>query len=136
MRLKLVIANFKRIIDQFFGLHDIKDCNSGSTGKVISTKSGSQHAEPWFKFRTDQYSTNRESISHSFGYRNNIRFYISILMCEKHSAPSVSRLNFVKNQNRFIPVSYTHLRAHETRHDLVCRLLLEKKKKKKKKKYI
>src|SRR5450756_2111940 len=30
---------------------------------------------------------------------------------------------------RQIPVSYTHLRAHETRHDLVCRLLLEKKKK-------
>ena len=29
-----------------------------------------------------------------------------------------------------MPVSYTHLRAHETRHDLVCRLLLEKKKKK------
>src|SRR5665648_1159651 len=29
------------------------------------------------------------------------------------------------------PVSYTHLRAHETRHDLVCRLLLEKKKKQK-----
>ena len=26
------------------------------------------------------------------------------------------------------PVSYTHLRAHETRHDLVCRLLLEKNK--------
>src|SRR5450756_3186262 len=24
-----------------------------------------------------------------------------------------------------VPVSYTHLRAHETRHDLVCRLLLE-----------
>src|SRR5450756_2118800 len=27
------------------------------------------------------------------------------------------------------PVTYTHLRAHETRHDLVCRLLLEKQKK-------
>ena len=27
------------------------------------------------------------------------------------------------------PVSYTHLRAHETRSNLVCRLLLEKKKK-------
>ena len=27
-----------------------------------------------------------------------------------------------------VPVSYTHLRAHETRHDIVCRLLLEKKK--------
>src|SRR5450756_2826385 len=33
-------------------------------------------------------------------------------------------------RRRFMPVSYTHLRAHETRHDLVCRLLLEKKKKK------
>src|SRR5665648_1227841 len=31
---------------------------------------------------------------------------------------------------RLYPVSYTHLRAHETRHDLVCRLLLEKKNKK------
>src|SRR5450756_1068840 len=30
--------------------------------------------------------------------------------------------------NSIVPVSYTHLRAHETRHDLVCRLLLEKKK--------
>src|SRR5660398_297603 len=27
------------------------------------------------------------------------------------------------------PVSYTHLRAHETKANLVCRLLLEKKKK-------
>ena len=33
--------------------------------------------------------------------------------------------DFVSDDN---PVSYTHLRAHETRHDLVCRLLLEKKK--------
>ena len=34
--------------------------------------------------------------------------------------------------NRFTikAVSYTHLRAHETCADLVCRLLLEKKKKK------
>ena len=29
-----------------------------------------------------------------------------------------------------MPVSYTHLRAHETKANLVCRLLLEKKKKK------
>ena len=33
-----------------------------------------------------------------------------------------------------LPVSYTHLRAHETVLDLVCRLLLEKKKENKKKK--
>src|SRR5450759_5923670 len=35
----------------------------------------------------------------------------------------------VELAHRLEPVSYTHLRAHETRHDLVCRLLLEKKKK-------
>ena len=29
---------------------------------------------------------------------------------------------------KYRPVSYTHLRAHETVLDLVCRLLLEKKK--------
>ena len=34
-------------------------------------------------------------------------------------------------QNRDNAVSYTHLRAHETGRNLVCRLLLEKKKKKK-----
>src|SRR5450756_3080609 len=47
----------------------------------------------------------------------------------KHLSPMVPIL-----ENRMTcirTVSYTHLRAHETRHDLVCRLLLEKKKKKK-----
>ena len=34
------------------------------------------------------------------------------------------------------PVSYTHLRAHETPEQLVCRLLLEKKKKIKEKQEI
>src|SRR5678816_3893311 len=34
-------------------------------------------------------------------------------------------------KDSIIPVSYTHLRAHETPEHLVCRLLLEKKKKKK-----
>ena len=34
----------------------------------------------------------------------------------------------VFQMDRWAPVSYTHLRAHETVLDLVCRLLLEKKK--------
>src|SRR5678815_5971750 len=42
-----------------------------------------------------------------------------------HDLPSVGE--------RAVPVSYTHLRAHETPEHLVCRLLLEKKKKKKNK---
>ena len=32
-----------------------------------------------------------------------------------------------KTNTKEYPVSYTHLRAHETEADLVCRLLLEKK---------
>ena len=40
-------------------------------------------------------------------------------------------LETVNSRMRFVcevgPVSYTHLRAHETVLDLVCRLLLEKK---------
>src|SRR5665213_4209251 len=38
----------------------------------------------------------------------------------------------VVDQVNQIPVSYTHLRAHETGRNLVCRLLLEKKNKTKK----
>src|SRR5450756_2858602 len=41
----------------------------------------------------------------------------------------VRKLGIPTVRDRVVPVSYTHLRAHETRHDLVCRLLLEKKKK-------
>ena len=36
----------------------------------------------------------------------------------------------MRNRHRPLAVSYTHLRAHETVLDLVCRLLLEKKKNK------
>ena len=38
--------------------------------------------------------------------------------------------NLATKRIRYRAVSYTHLRAHETEADLVCRLLLEKKKKK------
>src|SRR5450756_2870131 len=46
--------------------------------------------------------------------------------------PSPDASDFLRSLGTFMEtVSYTHLRAHETRHDLVCRLLLEKKKKEK-----
>src|SRR5665648_505234 len=46
--------------------------------------------------------------------------------------PFIEKGSISLGYNVFSAVSYTHLRAHETRHDLVCRLLLEKKKKRKK----
>ena len=38
-------------------------------------------------------------------------------------------LDFFVTEDNKVAVSYTHLRAHETKANLVCRLLLEKKKK-------
>src|SRR5450756_80675 len=37
-------------------------------------------------------------------------------------AVEVGRLATAVTTHAQVPVSYTHLRAHETRHDLVCRL--------------
>ena len=54
-----------------------------------------------------------------------------------HIRPNSIRRLKTRNSERTLPlvaVSYTHLRAHETKANLVCRLLLEKKKKNKKKK--
>ena len=45
----------------------------------------------------------------------------------------VSELSLFASERSVGSVSYTHLRAHETVLDLVCRLLLEKKKKQRKK---
>src|SRR5659263_664935 len=53
-------------------------------------------------------------------------YTISDLINSSHDS-----LEMASKHATYIPVSYTHLRAHETRHDLVCRLLLEKKKKNK-----
>src|SRR5450756_288851 len=44
---------------------------------------------------------------------------------EGRMAPGIRDLrSAVHASHHLLPVSYTHLRAHETRHDLVCRLLL------------
>ena len=43
-------------------------------------------------------------------------------------APARTVFMHIEEPEPLTPVSYTHLRAHETVLDLVCRLLLEKKK--------
>src|SRR5450756_1687700 len=49
-------------------------------------------------------------------------------MATKRSSALAKPISLQICPNTLEAVSYTHLRAHETRHDLVCRLLLEKKK--------
>src|SRR5450756_550961 len=58
---------------------------------------------------------------------------ICVNMREACEAPIASAARTYSRERCFMysartrrSVSYTHLRAHETRHDLVCRLLLEK----------
>ena len=58
-----------------------------------------------------------ESLSHLLYERMSIMYKVELKFDTSKLAPETVN-----------PVSYTHLRAHETRHDLVCRLLLEKKK--------
>eukprot|EP00658_Telonema_sp_P-2_P009853 TRINITY_DN13673_c0_g1_i3.p1 TRINITY_DN13673_c0_g1~~TRINITY_DN13673_c0_g1_i3.p1 ORF type:complete len:116 (-),score=20.09 TRINITY_DN13673_c0_g1_i3:109-456(-) len=49
----------------------------------------------------------------------------ALVGCRRHSDTHFRNTNC----SYLLPVSYTHLRAHETPEHLVCRLLLEKKKK-------
>ena len=56
--------------------------------------------------------------------KGDVRFNVQ-KWCEEAS----KKINYLVGKN-ITPVSYTHLRAHETGRNLVCRLLLEKKKKK------
>ena len=44
------------------------------------------------------------------------------------SSGDATAVFFYSGHGAYNPVSYTHLRAHETVLDIVCRLLLEKKK--------
>src|SRR5450756_1991006 len=67
---------------------------------------------PWFAF----LDGDGKALTHSTGPKGNTGFPVQ----PEEIAHFKTMLQTVKT------VSYTHLRAHETRHDLVCRLLLEK----------
>src|SRR5665648_1150007 len=55
-------------------------------------------------------------------------FFNWISPCGHNTMGEYIKIVLTSNEFEVIyTVSYTHLRAHETRHDLVCRLLLEKK---------
>ena len=57
-------------------------------------------------------------------------FYFYFFQDEPFRAPAATpRISSGSSVGRAWAVSYTHLRAHETRSNLVCRLLLEKRKK-------
>src|SRR5678815_5927959 len=93
--------------------------------------------------RTGRKNENRHSIAIDKDRNirsDNLNVYIDCIRVEVYMFLDFGtrRLDIVVNCGRIDrvkyigsrPVSYTHLRAHETPEHLVCRLLLEKKKKK------
>src|SRR5680860_1560231 len=67
---------------------------------------------------------------HIFGTKNVLKISSSGIFCVKPSIPPFGETTFISPSLLMVycsthdPVSYTHLRAHETDSYLVCRLLL------------
>eukprot|EP00657_Telonema_sp_P-1_P009033 TRINITY_DN320_c0_g1_i8.p1 TRINITY_DN320_c0_g1~~TRINITY_DN320_c0_g1_i8.p1 ORF type:complete len:127 (-),score=21.86 TRINITY_DN320_c0_g1_i8:49-429(-) len=74
-------------------------------------------------------SSSDKGIATDKGNKTEIATKVGKLIAEKANEAGIETVVFDRNGYLY-PVSYTHLRAHETVLDLVCRLLLEKKKKK------
>ena len=73
---------------------------------------------------SDVYKRQRDDAAHfAAGVWNNAD-------CSRRT-DAAAAMNRIEQIDIYTPVSYTHLRAHETVLDLVCRLLFEKKKKNK-----
>mgnify|MGYP007068845936 CR=1 FL=1 len=90
----------------------------------------------------EYFSANKTTDSNKKKLANNVKLGMQaygLLDKEGHLTDLGNELLSLRNNEsemykrfaRHIPVSYTHLRAHETPEHLVCRLLLEKKKNKK-----
>ena len=90
-----------------------------------STLDRSAAASDVYKRQVYQRAGERQQLIFSQGQMESL----STGMPKMGSEPFITRLEINANSGKIpIAVSYTHLRAHETVLDLVCRLLLEKKK--------
>src|SRR5450759_5081365 len=81
------------------------------------------------RIEKEKYRLRQTMVEHPFGVVKRQWGYDHVMMKGLEKTDSEISLIFLcYNIKRVmnITVSYTHLRAHETRHDLVCRLLLEK----------
>eukprot|EP00657_Telonema_sp_P-1_P002360 TRINITY_DN154_c0_g1_i9.p1 TRINITY_DN154_c0_g1~~TRINITY_DN154_c0_g1_i9.p1 ORF type:complete len:107 (-),score=47.31 TRINITY_DN154_c0_g1_i9:95-415(-) len=93
-----------------------------------STQSRSSAASDVYKRQASESLGIPHTPLFTFSY---VLFAVANSHCWSLTTCSVVFYSYSIPYSALIPVSYTHLRAHETVLDLVCRLLLEKKKKKK-----
>ena len=113
---------------------DTSAYSSGSTGAADNAQNASDNTQDTFNSASDADQGAQPSRSR-YEYQNyyNDRYRGDDSKQKYGYQPGVQQTPAPKKRDsagKWIAVSYTHLRAHETRHDLVCRLLLEKKKKK------
>src|SRR5659263_166912 len=106
--------------------------DTGETGGNVRTQNGNGLTEatmPCNEFLKRNAGNRIAGIKKKYGKRFIHPFYgISFSSSNYQKLPNGYYAIYDNpNQMGFTTVSYTHLRAHETRHDLVCRLLLEKK---------
>src|SRR6218665_1679182 len=80
--------------------HHLEHCQAGDCSQVIPSKCGSQHAAPWLYVRAYEYATDRETVAHALCHGDQVGTNSCMLMCEELSRAPVSRLNFVKYEQR------------------------------------
>ena len=94
-----IVTYFSCILYQTFlfdGIHHGKGCR---TCQMVSAEGGSQLSVYRFEHRANQHACHRESVSDTFGYGNNIRLDVIVLVGEEFTATSVSALDFIENQD-------------------------------------
>ena len=111
------------------GSHFVMQDGSGVTGNEIIDNGGGVYvtgAGSSFEMRGGRITGNKAGVNYGGGV------YVGSGAAMKMSGAARIGGTAAGEANTAQTVSYTHLRAHETGRNLVCRLLLEKKKKKKK----
>ena len=95
-----VITDFSGIFHQMVLFNHIHYGKSCRACQVISSECSSQLSVDGFEHRTDQYTCHRESVTDTFGYSDNIRLDMIVLVSKEFTAATVSALYFVQNQDR------------------------------------
>ena len=106
----------------------IKSCRTTANGTTVL----SAFSNPITVTGEVEFLNHHEVTNDVYALKNTVCFRISVAQYEDILLHDLIFMRYLARtlSNRLYPVSYTHLRAHETGRNLVCRLLLEKKKKK------
>ena len=73
---------------------------------MIPSEGGSQHTVDRCESRADEDTADGKSVAHSFCDSDQIGAYAGVLVCEKFSGSTISRLYFIENENDLILGTY------------------------------